>query len=431
MPITTCSTVLKLYVTPCKTNISPWKIGLPSKKIVFQPSVFKGYVCLFQVRLFRPWWRLFTPKIHKNHALFPHDGLFLSTPKMRPTTISVFGAPKKTAPTHKKLLAENFCHGGWGAGKVKPGGPTSVFGNCYTKLGGGFKYFSFSPLLGEMIQFDEHIFQMGWFNHQLVNIEPENDGLETDFPFQLECLVRFHVNLPVFFWRVSRSTYFRGGHSMGPIFEGENNLHANSFGNFWGISGFSLYIILLMEEIPNNHLGCRKPCKILGYLPYELGQPDFWTINRSAWSFAWLMMPEPASSNCFEKEQLVFRQKKLESFHRCFISRGGMGAWNIRFIDEKGGMGYCCVCFQKFFMCRAVTNIMEDVQFGSVVGFSLNFPQYPKMISLVLSHPRLSRNSCFFNMANSNSPFFPEWNACDHPRVFHHWLQWSRHKWTM
>ena len=28
-------------------------------------------------------------------------------------------------------------------------------------LGGGFKYFLFSPLLGEMIQFDEHIFQMG------------------------------------------------------------------------------------------------------------------------------------------------------------------------------------------------------------------------------------------------------------------------------
>ena len=23
-------------------------------------------------------------------------------------------------------------------------------------------------LLGDMIQFDEHIFQMGWFNHQLV-----------------------------------------------------------------------------------------------------------------------------------------------------------------------------------------------------------------------------------------------------------------------
>ena len=30
-------------------------------------------------------------------------------------------------------------------------------------LGGGFKYFSCSSLFGEMIQFDEHIVQMGWF----------------------------------------------------------------------------------------------------------------------------------------------------------------------------------------------------------------------------------------------------------------------------
>ena len=31
------------------------------------------------------------------------------------------------------------------------------------------KHFLFSPrTLGEMIQFDEHIFQRGWFNHQLV-----------------------------------------------------------------------------------------------------------------------------------------------------------------------------------------------------------------------------------------------------------------------
>ena len=30
-------------------------------------------------------------------------------------------------------------------------------------------FFIFTPNLGEMIQFDEHIFQMGW-NHQLVNI---------------------------------------------------------------------------------------------------------------------------------------------------------------------------------------------------------------------------------------------------------------------
>ena len=27
-------------------------------------------------------------------------------------------------------------------------------------------FFIFVPILGEMMQFDEHIFQMGWFNHQ-------------------------------------------------------------------------------------------------------------------------------------------------------------------------------------------------------------------------------------------------------------------------
>ena len=56
----------------------------------------------------------------------------------------------------------------------------------FSRIGRGFKHFLylftppqkmarwsfqiiflFSPLFGEMIQFDEHIFQMGWFNHQL------------------------------------------------------------------------------------------------------------------------------------------------------------------------------------------------------------------------------------------------------------------------
>ena len=38
----------------------------------------------------------------------------------------------------------------------------------YILLGDGFKYVLFLLLPGEMIQLDEHIFQMGWFNHQLV-----------------------------------------------------------------------------------------------------------------------------------------------------------------------------------------------------------------------------------------------------------------------
>ena len=42
----------------------------------------------------------------------------------------------------------------------------SIVGTSH--LGGGFKYFFFSPMWGEDVQFNEHIFQMGWFNHQLA-----------------------------------------------------------------------------------------------------------------------------------------------------------------------------------------------------------------------------------------------------------------------
>ena len=40
---------------------------------------------------------------------------------------------------------------------------SSNFSRCWFQT-----FFIFTPNLGEMIQFDEHIFQMGWFNHQPV-----------------------------------------------------------------------------------------------------------------------------------------------------------------------------------------------------------------------------------------------------------------------
>ena len=41
---------------------------------------------------------------------------------------------------------------------------------CRSLLGGGFHRFFgiFIPIPGEDSDFDEHIFQMGWFNHHLV-----------------------------------------------------------------------------------------------------------------------------------------------------------------------------------------------------------------------------------------------------------------------
>ena len=43
-----------------------------------------------------------------------------------------------------------------------------IYGSLLSQsLGGGFKCFLFSSLFGEMIPFDEHMFQAGLFNHQL------------------------------------------------------------------------------------------------------------------------------------------------------------------------------------------------------------------------------------------------------------------------
>ncbi len=85
--------------------------------------------------------------------------------------------------------------------------------------GGNSKIFGiFTLACGDMIQFDEHIFQMGWFNHQLelfgrsffstggrnnqnfpalkINMEPKNGGLvQMIFLFNW-VICRFHVNLP-------------------------------------------------------------------------------------------------------------------------------------------------------------------------------------------------------------------------------------------
>ena len=44
------------------------------------------------------------------------------------------------------------------------------FSRVYTRCWFLLLYFMFNPIFGEMIQFDEHIFRMGWFNYQLGRI---------------------------------------------------------------------------------------------------------------------------------------------------------------------------------------------------------------------------------------------------------------------
>ena len=82
---------------------------------------------------------------------------------------TIWGFPKMVYIPQNTPIVNHFFVG---KPMVLLGKPTVFFGNThiftqFAPLGGGFKYFLCSSLPGEMIQFDEHIFQMGWFNHQL------------------------------------------------------------------------------------------------------------------------------------------------------------------------------------------------------------------------------------------------------------------------
>ena len=68
--------------------------------------------------------------------------------------------------------------------------------------------FYFHPYLGDDSHFDEHIFQMGWFNHQLV---VDNFDLEKPYCFKME---KSHNNLTIQSSRQSKnetSNQFLGG----------------------------------------------------------------------------------------------------------------------------------------------------------------------------------------------------------------------------
>ena len=76
-------------------------------------------------------------------------------------------------------------------------------------LGGGFKCF-FIVTRGEMIQFDVHIFQMGWFNHHLVavsflwsNFQPQLCNDQND---QKAMKIEIRIKNPVVFFQAPKPT---------------------------------------------------------------------------------------------------------------------------------------------------------------------------------------------------------------------------------
>ena len=90
-------------------------------------------------------------------------GPFISRPPQKVVIV------RESYPNGQKTSNSGFIISNRPDIRSKTPSPKKLAGFIKHELPGGFKYFFiFTPLLREMIQFDEHIFQMGW-NHQLVN----------------------------------------------------------------------------------------------------------------------------------------------------------------------------------------------------------------------------------------------------------------------
>ena len=69
-------------------------------------------------------------------------------------------------------------------------------------LGGGCKHFWFTPFPGEIIQFDKHIFDMDWFNHQLdihhLSLPWKSKTIKKKNMFPWNCRLKIPTKMMVF-----------------------------------------------------------------------------------------------------------------------------------------------------------------------------------------------------------------------------------------
>ena len=71
----------------------------------------------------------------------------------------------------------------------------------FSELGAGFKHFLCSSLPRDMIHFEEHIFQVGWFNHQLVFQNAPERGKKTRLFVGACCSLKSLCYLEDFRWK--------------------------------------------------------------------------------------------------------------------------------------------------------------------------------------------------------------------------------------
>ena len=113
------------------------------------------------------------------------------------------------------------------------------------------------------------------------------------------------------------------------------------------------HAILLMEEIPNNHRGCIKPCRYKGYLPYQLVQ-DFFpsTVCQQIKCFTSMVLLVSQQACLFLAGLFVsnLRTGEIVNLHQSFFGMiffwpmiwGGVMRWELRVLGFFGlcGFGY-------------------------------------------------------------------------------------------
>ena len=96
-----------------------------------------------------------------NHKTYIYIRLQSGWPKQTPNCLMVDDVNDLKNPTHGFILSWwRWVVGSPRFAEDDPVTPIASFSDSASPL--------FIPQPGEMIQFDEHIVQMGWFNHQLV-----------------------------------------------------------------------------------------------------------------------------------------------------------------------------------------------------------------------------------------------------------------------
>ena len=167
---------------------------------------------------------------------------------------------------------------------------------CFVVIGGDFKHICYFQPLFEMIQFDHHIFQSGWFNHQPFNTRKlpafvERGGLQSRG-------VMFFFSAPIF-----------GGHFATRI----PGSPSSSFGWISRVyTHWNLIDFLFSWDF------VRRGGANISWTELKLGLTSSWCVELIPW-WCWIY-PQPSNSGSVASHSSLYIQAT-------YVSKCSMTCW--------------------------------------------------------------------------------------------------------